>query len=200
MTEQKEQTLSFRTLRADEIECRVGTSKANGCSLLLYKDARVDQRLLDETVGPYNWQRHHSRDNANCVLSIWDGTKKQWIEKEDVGTESNTEAEKGIASDSFKRAGFNWGIGRELYTAPFIWIPSSKYENVERNGKFYPDAYFKVTEIHYDRQRNIDGLKIMNTKTGEIVFSFLTEELAEKVKKATENKKNQIIENLKKQG
>lgn len=102
----------FRTLRADEIDARVGTAKdgGKGVSILLYKDARCDQNILDETVGPYNWQRSHSRDNANCVVSIWDKEKQQWISKEDTGTESKTEAEKGLASDSFKRACFNWGM------------------------------------------------------------------------------------------
>lgn len=105
----------FRCLRADEIECRVQQVKDNGLILLLYKDARCDMIILDETVGAMNWQREHRRDNANCVVSIWDSEKCQWIRKEDTGTESNTEAEKGLASDSFKRACVNWGIGRELY-------------------------------------------------------------------------------------
>lgn len=112
--------LKFRCLKADEIDCRIATVRANGITLLLYKDARVDQNILDETVGPMNWQRRHCRENANCIVSIWDDDKRQWIEKEDTGTESYTEKEKGLASDSFKRACFNWGIGRELYTAPFI--------------------------------------------------------------------------------
>lgn len=125
--------LKFRDLRADEIECRIGTVKeGKGVSLLLYKDARCDQIILDETVGAMNWQKHYSRDNANCIISIWDEDKKQWIEKEDTGTESKTEAEKGLASDSQKRSGFAWGIGRELYSAPFIWISgASKFD------KFY---------------------------------------------------------------
>ena len=114
--------MEFRKLSADEIDCRLATVKQNGVSLLLYKDARCDQNILDETVGNMNWQRHHNRDNANCIVSIWDTEKKMWIEKEDTGTESYTEKEKGLASDSFKRACFNWGIGRELYTAPFIWF------------------------------------------------------------------------------
>ena len=85
--------LEFRDLRADEIECRIATVKeGKGMSLLLYKDARCDMNILDETVGAFNWQRSHSRDNANCVVSIWDDEKKQWVSKEDVGTESNTEA------------------------------------------------------------------------------------------------------------
>ena len=80
--------LKFRPLRADEVELRVSTCNANGFSLLLYKDARCDQNILDETVGAMNWQRHHSRENANCTVSIWDTDKEQWIEKEDTGTES----------------------------------------------------------------------------------------------------------------
>ena len=106
--------LEFRTLKESEIDVRLAQVKQNGVTLLLYKDARCDMNILDETVGPYNWKREHTRDNANCIVSIWDGEKKQWISKEDTGTESFTEKEKGLASDSFKRACFNWGIGREL--------------------------------------------------------------------------------------
>lgn len=122
--------MKFRALRADEIECRVGVAKeGKGVSLLLYKDARCDMNVLDETVGSMNWQKRYSRDNANCEVGIWDDDKGQWVWKEDTGTESRTEAEKGLASDSFKRACFNWGIGRELYTAPFIWIQgATKYD------------------------------------------------------------------------
>lgn len=118
--------LKFRFLRADEIDCRVARISNSGVFLLLYKDARCDMNILDETVGKMNWQRSHSRENANCTVSIWDEEKKIWISKEDTGTESNTEKEKGLASDSFKRACFNWGIGRELYTAPRVLIPVKK--------------------------------------------------------------------------
>lgn len=92
--------MEFRALAAAEIELRIGMIKQNGLSLLCYKDARCDMNILDETVGPFNWKREHSRDNANCTVSIWDPDKEQWVGKEDVGTESNTEKEKGIASDS----------------------------------------------------------------------------------------------------
>ena len=114
----------MRTLQANEIECRVGHSTAKGASLLLYKDARVDMRMLDEIYGPTNWERYHEVVNGNlfCTVRVWDSEKGCWVSKQDVGTESNTEKEKGEASDSFKRACFNWGIGRELYTAPFIWV------------------------------------------------------------------------------
>ena len=164
----------FRTLRADEIDCRVATVKDSGVSLLLYKDARCDQNILDETVGPMNWQRQHSRDNRNCTVLLWDESKAQWIGKEDVGTPSNTEADKGLASDSFKRACFNWGIGRELYSAPFIWIPGDKCTISERNGKAACYDHFTVTEIAYkpDGARDICKLTVRNDKTGKAVFSW----------------------------
>ena len=158
----------FRLLRADEIDCRIAQISGNGVSLLLYKDARCDQNILDETVGPFNWQREHRRDNANCVVSIWDEQKGQWISKEDTGTESNTEKEKGLASDSFKRACFNWGIGRELYSAPQIFVTDCNI--TERNGR--PACYdkFSVSLIDYDKSGNISALEIINAKTGRTVY------------------------------
>lgn len=160
--------LNFRTLRADEIECRIAMVKASGVSLLLYKDARCDMNILDETVGPMNWQRRHERNNANCVVSIWDDTKNQWVSKEDTGTESFTEKEKGLASDSFKRACFNWCIGRELYTAPFIWIgPDKCIINEIGSGstkKYTCSDRFRVSRIAYDEKRSIVDLQIKNAK------------------------------------
>lgn len=125
--------MKFRDLTKDEIECRVGMvgKTGNGLSLLLYKDARCDMRILDETVGAENWQREHyeCKGNLFCRVGINVNALEEipeplWVWKADCGTESNTEKEKGEASDSFKRACVNWGIGRELYTAPFIWIPA----------------------------------------------------------------------------
>lgn len=137
----------FRPLKADETECRVAQVTEKGVQLLIYKDARCDMNILDETVGAMNWQRTHSRDNANCAISIWDSEKNQWVSKEDTGTESNTEAEKGLASDSFKRAGTNWGIGRELYTAPFIWVSADKTKISQSNGKYKCYDKFIVTDM-----------------------------------------------------
>lgn len=164
--------LAFRTLEAREIECRVAQIKKNGLTLLLYKNARCDMAILDETVGALNWQRRHTRDNANCIVSIWDDAKGQWIEKEDTGTESNTEAEKGLASDSFKRACFNVGIGRELYTAPFIWIPSTLCEIKENGNKLVCYDRFEVSEIGYNDHREINHLVIINSKTHSVVYRF----------------------------
>ncbi len=144
---------------------RIGQKLKNdaGVTLLLYKDSRVDMDILDETVGAMNWQRTHFRDNANCTVEIWDEDKKMWVSKEDTGTESNTEKEKGLASDSFKRACVNWGIGRELYTAPKITI----WGNAEELKK---DS-FKVKEIGYNDKREIAQLKIVNSKD-EVVYEF----------------------------
>lgn len=161
--------LNFRTLKASEIDVKPQTVKENGFSLLLYKNARVDMDVLDETVGPMNWQRKHSRENANCIVSIYDEDKKIWVEKEDTGTESFTEKEKGLASDSFKRACFNWGIGRELYTSPFIWISDSKYIKKNKEGKLTLTDKFSVKEITIV-DKVITELEIIDNK-GVVVFS-----------------------------
>lgn len=162
--------LEFRKLRADEIDCRISTCNQYGVGLLLYKDARCDMTILDETVGPMNWQRHHTRDNANCIVAIYDDIKDQWVEKEDTGTESYTEKEKGLASDSFKRACFNWGIGRELYTAPDMWVKSGRLKTLEKSdkGKWTCRDYFSVKRVEYDNNR-ICLVEVANEKTGEII-------------------------------
>ena len=165
--------MEFRTLKANEIDCRVNTINEKGLTLLLYKDARCDMNILDETVGCMNWQRKHTRDNANCIVSIYDEERKQWVEKEDTGTESFSEKEKGLASDSFKRACFNWGIGRELYTSPFIWISKENYTPLQKDDKKW-STYdtFRVKQIRYNEDREIDGLVIVNTKTNKVVFEY----------------------------
>lgn len=147
-------------LTANDIECRIQQITNKGAVLLLYKTARVDMRILDEVYGPMNWQRHHEVINNNlfCTISVWDSEKAQWVSKQDVGTESNAEAEKGQASDAFKRAGFAWGIGRELYDAPFIFIqaPIDKYDR------------FTVKEIKYDKEkREFTSLVIVDKKGKE---------------------------------
>lgn len=173
----------FRELRADEIECRVAQAKENGVSLLLYKDARCDQNILDETVGSLNWMRSHTRDNANCIVSIWDEKKQQWIHKEDTGTESNTEKEKGLASDSFKRACFNWGIGRELYTAPFIWIKAEDCTALRANGqRMQCFDTFEVEKIVIENKK-ICALSIKNTKSGRRCFVWQDPKWAEEQRK-----------------
>lgn len=190
--------LNFRTLKATEIDVKPQTVKENGFSLLLYKNARVDMDVLDETVGPLNWQRKHSRENANCIVSIYDEDKKIWVEKEDTGTESFTEKEKGLASDSFKRACFNWGIGRELYTSPFIWISDSKYIKKNKEGKLALTDKFSVKEIIVV-DKVITELEIIDSK-GTVVFSTKAKKTTKKEQEKVQdflNSRDGMIEKLK---
>lgn len=190
----------FRTLKANEIDVRIAQINEKGAALLLYKDARCDQNILDDTVGPMNWQRHHLRENANCVVSIWDDKKKQWVEKEDTGKESFTEKEKGLASDSFKRACFNWGIGRELYTAPYIWIAASKFnlKDTGRKDKYNNPIYttydkFKVKEIAYNKNREIAKLVIENQSNNSVVFAYGEKNIDKKDTSKADTSKKDVI-------
>lgn len=186
----------FRDLKKEEIDVRVATLNADkGVTLLLYKDARVDMDILDETVGAMNWQRKHLRDNRNCIIEIWDESKGQWISKEDTGTESFSEAEKGLASDSFKRAGFNWGIGRELYTSPFIFVKADDVNiRVGKTGRETTYDKFVVSHIKI-KDKQIIELEITNTNRNKVVFKFpVTFNKEEsKLKPATEEQKQEIL-------
>lgn len=161
--------MKFRELRANEIEARVATVSDKGCSILLYKNARCDMNILDETVGEMNGQRDHKEIKGNMYagIGIWDTVKEIWVWKWDCGTESYTEGEKGEASDSFKRAGFNWGIGRELYTAPFIWMKADQINLADKNGKKTTYDSFKVEDIEY-KDGKISYLKVVDNKTKAI--------------------------------
>ena len=172
--------MNFRDLTASEIDCRVSTITDKGLTLLLYKDARCDMNILDETG--VLWQRKHyeCKGNLFCSVGIYCEDIKEWVWKDDCGAESYTEKEKGEASDSFKRACFNWGIGRELYTAPFIWVPADKYTvSTGKNGK--PTTYdkFRVTRIEI-KDKKIVALEIVNAKTKSIVYNFGFAPLADK--------------------
>ena len=170
---------SIRKLRADEVELRAaqcGLTRSNKpyATLLIYKDARVDQRILDETFGAMNWQRAHQVIDGRlyCTVSIWDAQKNQWVSKQDVGTESNTEKEKGQASDSFKRACFNWGIGRELYSAPKIVLYLNEGEYyMDAGNKVKMTASFYVRAIAYDNDGNICELTVCD-KDGKVRYQF----------------------------
>ncbi len=163
----------IRLLKANEIECRISTINANGLSLLLYKDARVDQRILDETFGAFGWKRSHQCIDGNlyCTVEIFDKESGEWVAKQDVGTTGYTEKEKSQASDSFKRACFNWGIGRELYSAPFIWVPAGKAAIQNRDNKFYCYDRFSVKSIAYNEDREISALVVVNDK-GQTVYEL----------------------------
>lgn len=171
-------------LKAEDIECRIQKITKEGAVLLLYKTARVDMRILDEVYGEMNWQRHHEVVNGNlfCTISVWDSEKSQWVSKQDVGTESNAEAEKGQASDAFKRAGFAWGIGRELYDAPFIFVqaPIDKYDR------------FTVKEIKYSKtERKFTSLVIVDKNGKERYRLNGTKTDRQKAKEPTDEERRQ---------
>lgn len=169
--------ISFRKLRADEIQVRVAQVSEKYTQLLLYKDARCDMNILDETVGAGNWQDSYEtiKDNLYCKIGIWNDELKQWVWKQDCGIESKENdgnEKKGEASDAFKRAGFRWGIGRELYTSPKIAVLNDAIGGVksrEYQGKTYfnlnkPYQTFSVSHIEYDEKGNIVKLEIIDSK------------------------------------
>ena len=172
----------FRGLRPDEIDVRVGSVGKKGASLLLYKDARCDMNILDETYGPEGWQRKHDVINGNlyCGIGIWNKEIGEWVWKWDCGTESYTEKEKGEASDSFKRAAFNIGIGRELYTAGFIFVncETEIIENTKNKYKLKDPYKFSgayVSDIQYketEHKREIVGLVIKDSKGVTLYSKF----------------------------
>ena len=177
-----EKKSKIRLLNAEEIECRVSTISEKGVSVLLYKDARVDQNILDETFGIFGWQRKHEQigDGLFCTIMVKDDNG-EWISKQDVGTPSFAEPVKGAASDSFKRACFNLGIGRELYTAPFIWISAEKVDIRNEKGKWVVKDKFILSRIQYDKERAcITGLEIQNGRK-EVVYSYGKQTKAQKM-------------------
>lgn len=165
--------LKFRLLRADEIEVRIQQTKQNGLSVLLYKTARTDANLLDETVGAENWQNDFKCIDGKMFGIISIKCDEEWVSKSDSGSEGNIEAEKSLASDAFKRAGFKWGIGRELYTAPFIWISADHVEIKQSGQKYTCNEKFSVSKIEYNDNREIIALEIVNGK-GKTVYTFGT--------------------------
>lgn len=160
-----------RGLYPDEVECRIGqvSKSGNGLSLLLYKTGRTDMALLDETFGPMNWQCRYEEVKGvlNCTISVYNEDTRLWIDKQAAGTESSMESKKGESSDALKRAGFLWGIGRELYTAPFIWIKAEDC-NI-RNGKCYDHFTVDAMEVVNGR---IAALTISNEKIRRVVYRW----------------------------
>lgn len=168
--------MNFRPLTAEEVECRVGSVAKDGSyiTLLLYKNQRTDANILDETVGNENWQDRYYEVKGNLYCSVGIKCNGEWVWKDNCGTESFSEAEKGEASDAFKRACFNWGIGRELYTAPFIYIEQIGKDgkpNFDLDSKGKPKANFVVTYLA-SKDGKIKGVNIENTKKRRTVFAW----------------------------
>lgn len=160
---------SKRLLRAEEIEVKIGNyNKAKTrFTVLLYKTARTDMAILDEVFGSANWQTHHYEVKGKDFCSIKVKFSDEWVEKSDCGDETDYEAKKGESSDAMKRAGFQWGIGRELYSAPQIWF------DVDVDLDIYS---LKVSTIAYNELDRISDLeivgKIKGDKQARIVYQF----------------------------
>lgn len=164
-----------KPLAISDIDFRIQSiNKGKYATILAYKDARVDMNRLDAVCGALNWKREHTKNNANCIVSIFNEDTKEWISKEDTGSESNTEAAKGLASDSFKRACFNWGIGRELYDYPIISIKLNDNEITEYNGKFRPSFELKLREWIWGAEFKDNVLIKLAAKdtTGKLRFNY----------------------------
>lgn len=190
----------MRLLRANEIEVKVKQVKQNGLVALLYKTARTDMDMLDEEFGPENWQCEYEeiKGNMYCKIGILAMGRDEWVWKQDCGIESRQDDDgnekKGEASDAFKRAGFKWGIGRELYTAPFIWI-SADYVDIKQYGQKYTcNEKFAVSSIKYNENREIIALEIVNSK-GKVVYTFGTKTplKTEKITKKTTDNINDLV-------
>ena len=194
----------MRKLRADEIECRVAQVSSKGCSLLLYKTARVDRAILDEEFGTMNWQNDFKvidgKMYGGIAVCYTNDGNREWVWKWDCGTESNTEAEKGQASDCFKRAGFKWGIGVELYTAPFIWLNVDVKQEGSKWKLANPFAKYSVKSIEYNNDA-ISNLEIVDDKGNTVYFmnkkvaktTHKTEEKAVEPVEKTETNSNDIV-------
>lgn len=179
---------TFRLLEADEIECRISEIEKQGryVSLLLYKTARTDAKLLDETVGADRWQNDYKSIDGKMYCGIGILFNGNWVWKWNCGTESNTEAEKGEASDALKRAGFVWGIGTELYSAPRIYVNPDRCTIKENNGKQRCYDRFSVREIKYDDAGDITALTIWNDSRNALAWC-----LGEKPEKKSEPPKSE---------
>lgn len=165
----------FRLLKEHEIECRVKKMTEKGAIILLYKTARTDMDILDETVTPTNWESDYKEIKGNLYCGIGIRVAEgQMAWKWDCGVESREDEDgnhkKGEASDAFKRAGFKWGIGRELYTAPVIFVPADRMNVKSKSGKPVTYDTFSVEKISYDENRNISGICIRNDALNKRAF------------------------------
>ena len=166
----------FPLLTADQIEVKVKQVSAKGAVLLLYKTARTDMELLDAVVGPMSWAVDYReiKGNLYCGIGITEDGER-WVWKWDCGIESRADGDgnekKGEASDAFKRAGFKWGVGRELYTSPFTFAKVETEKN-DRGQYVMKDKFarFTVKEIGYEG-RSVSRLVIADNR-GQVVFSY----------------------------
>lgn len=169
----------MRALNANEIDVRVGQVGENYVSLLLYKDARVDRQILDEEFGIYGWQCDYKelKGNMYCGIGVYDSNMNQWVWKWDCGVESQTEREKGEASDAFKRAGFRWGIGIELYSSPRIYLNGVGTEPIGnnkfkiRNPRELSNLYVSLIHTEDGKVQDLDIAQRRKNRPSIVIWS-----------------------------
>jgi len=163
-------------LQADDIEVKVKKVTEKGAVALLYKTARTDMNMLDDVFGAENWSCEYAevKGNLYCTIRVRN-EHGEWVGKQDCGIESREDGDgnekKGEASDAFKRAGFRWGIGRELYTAPFTFLPLETYKDGSGYKLKNQFERFAVKDIGYDENRRINRLVITNDK-GVVMYTM----------------------------
>ena len=168
-----------RPLDIKDVDFRVQSINNGGyATILAYKDARVDMKRLDDVVGPMGWKKDYSVINNQlfCGVSIYDAQTSQWVTKWDVGTESMTEKEKGLASDAFKRSCFNWGIGRELYDYPMISIKLNGDEWSKESGRPKQTYNLKIRDWRWHSEFTDGKLTFLAAKdqNGTVRYKFGT--------------------------
>lgn len=182
MKQEKNKIMNYRNLnqgvQMEQIDFRIQSINKGGyATILAYKDARYDMNVLDAVVGPENWSKSYEVKDGRlyCTVSIYNPETGQWVSKQDVGTESNTEAEKGQASDAFKRACFNWGIGRELYDFPLIQVKLNQNEYNEVGGRAKATWALKLKEWTWGAKRDDNGSLIQlaaKDQNGNVRFNW----------------------------
>ena len=156
-----------KPLSISDIDFRIqNINKGGYATILAYKDARVDMNRLDEVVGAENWQRDHKEIHGVVYCGVGISVRQgSVVWKWDAGSESFTDKQKGEASDSFKRACFNWGIGRELYDYPVIQVKLEQDEyTVDSNGKAKATWNLKLKEWRWLSQFSDGKLNLLAAK------------------------------------
>jgi len=163
-----------------DIDFRIQSINKGGyATILAYKNARVDMNRLDDVCGAENWQRDH-KELKNVIyagIGIYFKDLEQCVWKWDAGAESFTEKQKGESSDSFKRAGFNWGIGRELYDYPVIQVKLNADEFELKDNKARATWNLKLKQWRWHSEFKDGKLVRLAAKdeNSKLRFNFKTE-------------------------
>lgn len=128
-----EQTILEKLSAPMPFQWRVQSAKEYGATCVAYIDSRQVTDRLNEVLG-LAWESDFKEVSGTVYGGIGVEVEGRMVWKWDAGSESEVEAEKGQASDAFKRAAVKWGVGRFLYEQPIVKLKTKKHTN----GKYYP--------------------------------------------------------------